>query len=124
MINATAIAFTGYPVTDMDRARGFYEGVLGLKEARKWEHNGRAWIEYELGGAALAVTNMAMEMWKPSSDGPSAALEVADFDAAIAALRKAGVPFAVEPVDNGGCRLAVVTDPDGNAIAIHQLKTV
>jgi catechol 2,3-dioxygenase-like lactoylglutathione lyase family enzyme len=122
MINATAIAFTGYPVTDMDRARGFYEGVLGLKEARRWEHKGRAWIEYELGGAALAVTNMAMEMWKPSPDGPSAALEVADFDAAIDALRKAGVPFTVEPVDNGGCRLAVVTDPDGNAIAIHCLN--
>jgi catechol 2,3-dioxygenase-like lactoylglutathione lyase family enzyme len=122
MINATAIAFTGYPVTDMDRARGFYEGILGLKEARKWEHNGRAWVEYELEGAALAVTNMAMEIWKPSSDGPSVALEVADFDAAVAALRKAGVPFAVEPVDNGGCFLAVVTDPDGNAIAIHRNK--
>jgi len=119
MITAKAIAFTGYPVTDIERARGFYEGVLGLKEARKWEHNGRAWIEYELDGAALAVTNMAMEMWKPSPDGPCAAIEVADFDAAVAALQKAGVPFSVGPVDNGGCKLAVIADPDGNAIAIH-----
>jgi catechol 2,3-dioxygenase-like lactoylglutathione lyase family enzyme len=122
MINATAIAFTGYPVTDIARARAFYEGVLGLKEARKWEHNDRAWIEYELDGAALAITNMAMEMWKPSPDGPSVALEVADFDAAVATLKKAGVPFTLEPADNGGCRIAVVTDPDGNAIAIHCLK--
>ena len=27
----TAIAFVGIPVTDMKRARGFYEGVLGLR---------------------------------------------------------------------------------------------
>ena len=122
MINATSIAFTGYPVTDMERARGFYEGVLGLKQARKWEHNDRAWIEYELDGAALAITNMAMEMWKPSPNGPSAALEVADFDEAVAALRKADVKFTVEPVDNGGCLLAVISDPDGNAVAIHHNK--
>ena len=26
-----ALAFVGIPVTDMNRARAFYEGVLGLK---------------------------------------------------------------------------------------------
>ena len=31
MIKVTEIAFTCYPVTDMPRARAFYEGVLGLK---------------------------------------------------------------------------------------------
>jgi len=29
----TEIAFTGTPVTDIKRAREFYEGVLGLKPA-------------------------------------------------------------------------------------------
>ena len=29
----TEIAFTSYPVTDLKRARQFYEGVLDLKEA-------------------------------------------------------------------------------------------
>lgn len=121
MINATAIAFTGYPVTDIDRARAFYEGVLGLKPANIWKHEDRAWVEYELQGAALAVTNMAMEKWKPSPDGPAVALEVADFDAAVAALKKAGVPFPVEAGGSPTCRLAVIADPDGNAIAIHSL---
>ena len=124
MINATAIAFTGYPVTDMPRARAFYEGVLALKPVNIWEHDGRAWIEYELQGAALAITNMAMEKWKPSPDGPSVALEVADFDAAVAALKKDSVPFPVEPGGSPTCRLAVIADPDGNSIAIHQVKTV
>ncbi|OYT22739.1 MAG: glyoxalase, partial [Nitrospira sp. UW-LDO-02] len=30
-MNVTDIAFTCYPVTDLQRARRFYEGVLGLK---------------------------------------------------------------------------------------------
>ena len=33
-MNVIGIAFTSYPVTDLTRARQFYEGVLGLTEAR------------------------------------------------------------------------------------------
>ena len=120
MIQITAIAFTGYPVTDMPRARAFYEQVLGLKSSAVFEHEGRHWIEYDLGAATLAITNMSADKWKPSADGPCVALEVADFDAAIAHLRAAGVTFQLEPMDSGVCRLAVVSDPDGNAVTIHQ----
>jgi hypothetical protein len=28
------VAFTGYPVTDMERARAFYEGILKLEPSR------------------------------------------------------------------------------------------
>lgn len=118
MINVTEIAFTGYPVTDMPRARAFYEGVLGLKPATVFDHEGKQWVEYEIAGATLGVTNMAPE-WKPSPAGPSVALEVADFDAAVAALRQAGVKFCVEPMDSSVCHMAVVNDPDGNSICIH-----
>jgi len=105
----------------MARARAFYEQVLNLKTTAVFEHEGKAWVEYDIGPATLAVTNMA-EQWKPSSDGPAAALEVADFAAAVAALKAAGTTFTVEPVDNGPCHLAVVLDPDGNSLAIHQRK--
>ena len=122
MIQVTEIAFTGYPVTDIPRARGFYEGLLGLRPSTVWEHEGKAWIEYDVGPATLAINNGAGDQWKPSSDGPAAALEVADFDAAVAALRTAGVTFALEPTDSGACRIAVVLDPDRNSIAIHKRK--
>ena len=118
MIQVTEIAFTGYPVTDMSRARAFYEGVLGLKPATTFEHDGKHWIEYDIAGATLGITNMAPE-WKPSPAGPSAALEVSDFDAAVAALRAAGVKFCVEPMGSGVCHMAVVSDPDGNSVCIH-----
>lgn len=119
MINITAIAFTGYPVTDMPRARAFYEQVLGLKSTVVFEHDGKHWIEYDIGPGTLAISNMSAEMWKPSSDGPAVALEVADFDAAIAALKAAKVKFLLEAMDGGVCRMAVVTDPDGNSLCIH-----
>ena len=38
----------------------------------------------------------------------------------LAALRAAGVRFSLEPTDSGVCRLAVVLDPDGNAVTIHK----
>lgn len=120
MITITEIAYTVYPVTDMARARGFYEGVLGLKASTQFEHEGKQWIEYDIGAATLAVSNMASDKWKPSANGPSAVLEVAEFEAAVGALRGAGVVFVVEPMDSGVCRMAIVLDPDGNAVGVHR----
>lgn len=109
----------GYPVTEMKRARAFYENVLGLKTGDVWEQGDRAWVEYDIGSSTLAITNMSPE-WKPSVDGPAVALEVEDFDAAVASLKEAGVKFSIEPTQSPVCRLAVIADPDGNAIAIHK----
>jgi catechol 2,3-dioxygenase-like lactoylglutathione lyase family enzyme len=58
------IAFTGSSVTDMKRARAFYENVLGLKPAQ--EMAGGKWIEYEVGGGIFAITNID-PTWTPSS---------------------------------------------------------
>ncbi len=122
MIRIKEIAFTGYPVTDIARARQFYEGVLNLRATVQFEHDGKHWIEYDIGAATLAVSNMAGEKWKPSPDGPSAALEVEDFDAAINTLREAKVVFVLEPMDSGVCRMAIIADPDGNSLAVHKRR--
>lgn len=112
-IQVTEFAFTGYPVTNLRRARAFYEGVLGLTKSTAWlEGEDKGWVEYDVGGHTLAITNDSAQ-WKPSSDGPAIALEVADFDAAVAVLKDAGTPFVVEPYQSPVCRLAVVKDPDG-----------
>ncbi len=122
MIRIKEIAFTGYPVTDVTRARQFYEGVLNLRSSVQFEHEGKHWIEYDIGPATLAISNMAGEKWKPSPDGPSAAFEVEDFDAAINALREARVPFVLEPMDSGVCRMAIIADPDGNSLTVHKRR--
>jgi catechol 2,3-dioxygenase-like lactoylglutathione lyase family enzyme len=120
MIRIKEIAYTGYPVTDIARARRFYEGTLRLTPGVQFEHEGRHWIEYDVGAATLAISNMSADKWKPSADGPSTALEVEDFDVAINALRDDRVRFALEPMDTGVCRMAIVLDPDGNSLLIHK----
>lgn len=122
MIKITEIAYSAYPVTDMPRARAFYEDLLGLKTAMVFDHEGKQWIEYDIAGGTLGISNMSADKWKPSCDGPSVALEVADFAAAVAALRDGGVRFYLGPMDTGVCEMAIVADPDGNSLIIHRRK--
>jgi predicted enzyme related to lactoylglutathione lyase len=122
VVRIKEIAFTGYPVTDLARARVFYERVLGLVPSVILDHGGKGWIEYEVGSSTFALTNMDTEHWKPSADGPSIAFEVEDFDAAMQAIRNAGVQCQGEPMEFPSCRFAVVADPDGNSVAIHHRR--
>ncbi len=120
-MNVTEIAFAGYPVTDLKRARQFYEGALGLTPARVFGDETTAWIEYDIGAGTLAIGNMAPE-WKPSPGGGSVGLEVADFPAAIQRLKSAGYSLPHGPIESPVCHMAVVSDPDGNSIVIHKRK--
>ena len=90
------IAFVGIPVTDVRRARNFYEQVLRLPVSE--EMMSGKWIEYTVGDHTLAIANVG-EQWKPSHQGTSAALEVENFEEAIKQLRNQGVPFAAEPLE-------------------------
>ena len=113
------IAFVGIPVTDMKRAREFYEDVLGLKIAD--EMMSGKWIEYAVGDETLAIANVG-EQWMPSDQGTGAALEVEDFDDAIKRFKDRHVRFAADPFETPCCHMAVVQDPDGNKLIIHKLK--
>jgi len=114
------IAFVGIPVSDMPRARKFYEDVLGLKTTD--EMMGGKWVEYAVGNNTLAIANVG-EQWTPSDQGTAAAIEVEDFDEAIKRLKERQVHFAAEPFETPCCHMAVVQDPDGNKLIVHQLKT-
>jgi predicted enzyme related to lactoylglutathione lyase len=118
-MKAKNIAFSGIPVTDMKRARAFYEGVLGLKVSGEFGES--VWVEYEIGPDTLAIGSVG-DQWRPSEDGTSVAIEVEDFDAAIKSLKESKVRFASEGIESPVCRMAVVHDPDGNKIIIHKLK--
>ncbi len=113
------IGFVGIPVTDMARARSFYEGILGLTAAGPMM--GGKWIEYNVGSNTLALANVG-DQWLPSDQGTSVALEMEHFDDTIAELRKANVKFAAEPFETPCCHMAVIQDPDGNKVIIHKLK--
>jgi predicted enzyme related to lactoylglutathione lyase len=121
MLKITEIAFSCYAVTDMARARGFYEGVLGLKPTTVHDSEHGQWVEYEFGPYALAIGSSPM--FKPSPDGCSVALEVENFDDAVAQLKQHNVKFRIEPMATPVCSMTMVYDPDGNCICIHKRKT-
>ena len=113
------IGFVAIPVTDIPRARKFYEEVIGLTVSD--EMMGGKWIEYGVGEDTLAIANVS-DMWRPSDQGTGAAFEVEDYDEAIQRLKDRHVRFAAEPFETPCCHMAVVQDPDGNKLMIHKLK--
>lgn len=113
------IGFVAIPVTDVKRARSFYEEVLGLKVSD--EMMGGKWIEYSVGDETLAIANV-IPNWTPSDQRTGAALEVENFAEAIQRLKDRDIRFAAEPFETPCCHMAVVQDPDGNKLIIHRLK--
>ena len=117
-IQVKEVAFVFHPVTDVARARKFYEELLGLKVGMQIEfHPGQWWIEYDIAGTALALSNGV-----PGTPASSLTLEVADLDAALAEVRAAGVRIALEVMEFPPCRMFAIKDPDGNQIGLHQRK--
>lgn len=118
----TDIAFFAYAVSDMKKARAFYEGVLGLKPNSEYGGADNAnWVEYDVGAATLGV-GCAPGMFEPSPKGASAALEVEDFELALATVKSSNIPIVMGPHDFPSCRMVVVADPDGNRITLHKRK--
>ena len=112
-------AFFAYPVSDVSRARAFYEETLRLPPADNFENQ---WVEYELEGVTFAITNMAKEL-QPGARGGFLAIEVDDLDASVAEMKAKDVPFILDIFESPVCRMAVIADPDGNGVTLHQVKS-
>jgi len=93
--------------------------VLGLKLGFDFEISpGKWWIEYDIAGQALAMSNAI-----PTSPQSSLALEVASLDDTLAAVKAAGVTVVQDVSEFPVCRMFQIKDPNGNEITIHQRKT-
>lgn len=115
------VAFTMFPAKDTSRARGFYEGTLGL-EVGSHSENG-VWTEYDLPqGGCLALFNHPDPQAASAPGGASIAFEVDDLDALVSRLKAEGVQFVSEEVVSPVCRMAVLKDTEGNTIILHKLK--
>lgn len=119
-MKVTEFAFVIYHATDAARARAFYEEIVGLRCTVAHREAGQFWMEFEVGPHTLGIGNEPF--LQPGGGGPHLVLEVEDFEATVAHLRRHGVPFAVEPFESPLCHAAVVTDPDGNKLGVHRRK--
>ena len=116
------VAFTTYPVTDVARAREFYEETLGLKAGLAGNHGDTWWVEYDLpAGGCLAISN-ARESKPSDTAGGMIAFEVEDLDRLIADLKAKDVAFKSGVIHGPRCRMAVCLDSEGNAILLHQFN--
>lgn len=102
----------------MARARKFYEEVFDFKVETEF---GEEFVEYAIGdGTTLSLGKM--DGWNPSSSGPSMALEMQDFDAALARFKEKGVKIVAETMEFPNCRMCIVADSEGNNILVHKLN--
>lgn len=120
----TSTVTTMLPVIDMQRARQFYEGKLGLQPGGL-KPDGK--FVYSVGGSILALFP------KPEgtkADHTAVSFQVPDIAASIASLKRAGVVFedydfpGLKTVDHvcvlGAEKAAWFKDSEGNYLCLHE----
>jgi catechol 2,3-dioxygenase-like lactoylglutathione lyase family enzyme len=101
-------------VSDLERARRFYEGRLGLAIEAEVEET----VRYRCGGGTgLAIFERPME----PTDRTVAAFEVEDIEREARELRGRGVEVQGITTLQSGVKRAFFNDPDGNVIGMRQL---
>jgi catechol 2,3-dioxygenase-like lactoylglutathione lyase family enzyme len=112
LIEVERVDFVSVPTQNIQRAKAFYGGVLGLAEN---------------GPNEFSAGNVTLGLWEPARDGEQfapnpagLALRVADVAEARRELERAGVQFKGDIVDSGVCHMAFFTDPDGNWLILHR----
>ncbi len=121
-MKAKAVDFVCYVVTDMERSLVFYRDMLGLQLDAVYEGN---WAEFSIGSLMLALCATSRGGKAPQPDyqgGGTVALAVEDVPASVAELKSKGVTILNGPWEGPVCHLAVIADPDGNRLWLHQRK--
>jgi catechol 2,3-dioxygenase-like lactoylglutathione lyase family enzyme len=112
------------PVVDPDRARRFYEDVLGLEEERQLPD----------GSAVLRAGGSVLELSRRAKAAPSpytvASFEVQDISSEVRELEGRGVHFEDYDLPDlktdghvcvlGSEKAAWFKDPDGNILCLHE----
>lgn len=121
---AHAPVTTMLPVKDLDRARAFYEGKLGLKPVGL-KPDGK--FTYDCGGATLALFP---KEGGTKADHTAVSFRVPDIAASIAELERAGVTFedydfpGLKTVGHvcvlGAEKAAWFLDTEGNILCLHE----
>ena len=107
------VDFFNIATTDAERSRAWYRDTFGLEPDPENPDE-------------LTAGQVTLTFWQPEDEGiefkpdiAGFALRVADVDEARAELEAKGVE-CVGSGDTGVCKMAVVLDPDGNAVILHR----
>jgi catechol 2,3-dioxygenase-like lactoylglutathione lyase family enzyme len=115
-MNVERTDFVSVFTQDIQRAKDFYAGTLGLEI----ESEGESDMEFRCGQVTLDVFDPS-SIGQPFAPSPAGlALRVPDVEAARAELAAKGVEFDGETIETGVCKMASFKDPDGNALLLHR----
>jgi glyoxylase I family protein len=111
-------------VSDLARARAFYEGVLGLKPSQARPEMSFTGIWYDIGAAQIhliCLPNPDPVGGRPLHGGRDrhTALGIRDWDGLRIRLDAAGLPYTLS---QSGRSALFVRDPDGNALELVALE--
>ena len=123
MLGADSLHHVAVCVTDLARAKQFYEGILGLKEIPRPPFDfGGAWYELGAGQLHLIVHPPTLTMRRTTDidakDG-HLAIRVASYHEALAHLKRLGIECLERPRNLTPWPQIYVTDPDGNVIELN-----
>jgi len=119
MIRLTQLHHASVCVTDLDKSREFYTGLLGLKEIPKPSSFDFEVAWFELGGQHIHLLRQS----HPDPMSPRHfALAVEDLLAAKASLDERGVSYTQGTPIPGADRI-FIHDPDGNLIELIEWST-
>jgi len=106
-----------YGVSDLEKAKAFYGGVLGMK--KKFEMP--SWVEFGDSAESASVGLNLVPDFKPGDGGATAVFRVTDLEKERDRLMAKGAKFegAIRDVP-GVVRIATFHDPFGNKLQIVQ----
>jgi len=116
-----AIDAVYYMTKDLNRARAFYEGVLGLKSTMEIQGDGGgSFVEYVLGnGSTFGLGHIPDAPWHESG---GVMFAVDDVQAALDRAKSAGAAVIYDTLETPACTMAWVTDTEGNSFGLHRRK--
>jgi predicted enzyme related to lactoylglutathione lyase len=115
------VSVISVPVSDQDRAKRFYTDQLGLAVVTESTFgDDLRWIQLGIPGAQTTLTLVTWFDEMPPGSLRGLVIDCEDLDKEYQALTERGVTFLGPPSRLPGGIFAILTDPDGNQIALRQ----
>lgn len=117
----TAIQLFSLPVSDQDRARDFYVGVLGFELVNDVQMGpGMRWVQVRPPGALTSITLVTWFDTMAPGAVRGTVLETDDLEGEIARLADLGVAVDGDIQVAPWGRFVTFTDPDGNGLVLQE----
>ncbi len=120
--HANPVNWFEIPVTDLSRAKKFYEAILSVEIAEtEMGPNQMGWFPMEMGAAGAAGTLIKGDGYKPSHNGSLVYLHVDHIDPTLEAINNAGGKTLNPRMSIGEHGfVAHFEDTEGNRVALHE----